>query len=176
MKILGVTLDRDCSFRSHVESIRSRLRSRTWALARLRKKGLSEDRLVRAYKCLIRPVAEYAAPAWHSLITAEQAEKLERQQSQALKNIFGCGVSAEKMRKKANIPLLSARREEMLLKFGRKCLNNPRCEGWFVERNVPSYSRRSTVRYAKYREPNARTDRYRNSPKNYLIRKLNANM
>ena len=94
MKILGVIIDSDCSFRSHVENVRINLRRRTWALSKLRRYGVKEDKLVRAYTSLIRPVVEYAAPAWHSLITAEQSELLECQQTQALKNIFGVGLSA----------------------------------------------------------------------------------
>ena len=127
MKILGVTIDSDCSFRSHVEKIRTNLRRRTWALSKLRRRGVKEDLLVKAYTGLIRPVAEYAAPAWHSLLTAERSELIERQQTQALKNIFGVGLSAVKMRKKANIELLQKRRAAACVKFVKKCVSNSRC-------------------------------------------------
>ena len=82
LKLLGVTLDEDMSFRTHVKTLEARLRSRTWALAKLRKRGLDKDRLVRAYTALIRPLSEYACPAWHSLLTSEQAAFLEQQQTQ----------------------------------------------------------------------------------------------
>ena len=59
-----------------------------WALSRLRRKGLQDEHIIRAYKSLVRPWVEYTAPAWHSLITAEQSEKLKRQQSQALKTFL----------------------------------------------------------------------------------------
>ena len=173
MKILGVTLDSDGTFKTHVENLRMKLRKRTWALAKLRKKGLPTDKLVRTYACLIRPVVEYASPAWHGSITLEQSEHLERQQSQALKNIYGVGLSASKMRAKANIPTLWSRREAAGLKFIKKCVNNERCTAWFRERDRAVYSRRPNTRYPTYHENTARTDRYRNSPKNYLIRQLN---
>ena len=173
MKILGVTLDSDASFKTHVDKLASKLRSKTWALSRLRKKGLPEDKLIRTYKCLIRPTVEYASPAWHSLLTAGQAAHLERQQSQALKNIFGPGISANKMRKKAGLDLLSNRRENAVRKFGMKCLANPRCEGWFKDRGFPSYPRRVGINYPRYIEESARTDRHRNNPKNYIVRMLN---
>ena len=70
MKILGVRVD---SVRSHIKDIGRKMRSKGWALAKLRKAGLSSERLVRAYKGSIRPLAEYACPAWHPLTTAEQA-------------------------------------------------------------------------------------------------------
>ena len=89
MKLLGVTLDRDGSFRTHAAALARRMRSRTWALSKLKRKGLPEKDLIRTYKCLIRPVVEYAAPAWHSSINATQAAELERQQAQALKMYMG---------------------------------------------------------------------------------------
>ena len=89
MNILGLRLDRDCSFKSHIRSLAAKLRSKTWTLSKLRKRGLDQERLVHVYKTLIRPSVEYLAPVWSSMITAEQAEQLERQQVQALKNIFG---------------------------------------------------------------------------------------
>ena len=173
LKLLGVTIDSDMSFRSHIQKIAARLRARTWSLARLRKKGLDHQKLVRAYSCLIRPLCEYACPSWHSLLTAEQAEMLERQQSQALKNVFGTGLSACKMRQKAGVELLSRRREKICVKFANKCVTNVRTAHWFQERSNPNYSRRSNTNYPRYKEPTARTDRFRNSPKNFLIRLLN---
>ena len=104
---------------------------------------------------MIRPSAEYAAPAWHSLITATQAAELERQQTQALKNIFGPSLSANKLRQKANIDLLSKRREGIVLRFAQKCVNNVRSRKWFCHRKAPVYSRRSNVYYPTYIEETA---------------------
>ena len=173
LKLLGVHLDSDVSFNTHVEKMAAKMRSKTWALSKLRKRGLDEQKLVRAYKCLIRPTVEYAAPVWHSLITASQAASLERQQSQALKNIYGPSLSARKMRQKADLPSLNVRRETLVLNFAKKSVTNPRSHHWFQERDRPIYARRQGVRYPTYREQTARTDRFRNSPKNFLIRKLN---
>ena len=111
MKILGVTVDRDASFTSYIEKLASKMRANTWALAKLRQKGLCEEKLVKAYAALIRPTVEYISPVWHSSITAGQATLLERQQTQALKNIFGPELSAAKLRCKAKVDLLSKRRE-----------------------------------------------------------------
>ena len=43
MKLLGVTIDRDASFKSHVQKLAARFRAKTWALSKLKKKGLSEE-------------------------------------------------------------------------------------------------------------------------------------
>ena len=173
MRILGVLLDKDCTFKSHVKNLRSRLRSKTWILSKLPKRGMSTEKLVHVYKTLIRPTVEYLAPAWTAMITAEQSENLERQQVQALKNIFGPNISANKMRQAADIDRLAERRRGLSLSFAKKCLTNSRTEHWFKERRAPCYARRTSVTYPKYHEDSARTDRHRNSPKNFLRRLLN---
>ena len=173
LKILGVTLDKDCTFNSHVINVAKSLRSRTWALAKLRRKGMKQEDLVQAFKTTIRPAAEYASPVWDSLINAGQSEYLERQQIQAMKNIYGIGMSARKMRQKSGIERLWKRRETACRNFALKNLNNPRCNGWFQERPVPLYARRSGAAYNLYKEPLSRTDWHRNSPINYARRILN---
>ena len=115
------------------------------------------DKFVRAYTTLIRPSVEYMAPVWAGMISAEQSAQLKRQQVQALKNIFGPGKSAEKMRKEADVELLSRRREKISLKFANACLNNKRCVGWFKERPQPRYARRISANYPKYHEEIVRT-------------------
>ena len=155
---MGVTLDRDATFKTHVARLAAKMRSKTWALARLKKIGLPEESLIKAYKCLIRPTVEYTSPAWHSKLTASQAADLERQQSQALKNIFGPGLSAHKMTIRSNIDLLSKRRGEAAKKFAKKNLFNPRCESWFSTRSRSSYARRASVNNPVYREEASQTD------------------
>ena len=98
---------------------------------------MSKTDLIKTYKNLVKPSAEYAVPAWHSMLTAQQSEIIEKQQVQALKNIYGAGVSAKKMREKAGISLLWKRREEASLKFAKKCLVNERCTDCFIERPPP---------------------------------------
>ena len=73
------------------------IRTRTWALSKLRRSRFSEAELVQFYLGAIRPVAEYASPAFHSMIPAYLSAALERQQNQALKNIFGHGLSAREV-------------------------------------------------------------------------------
>lgn len=107
------------------------------------------------------------------MITASQAAQLERQQTQALRNIYGPSISAVKLRKKAGIETLTHRREQLVKNFAKKSLNNPRSAHWFQERRRPAYARRAGVSYPLFKEEVAWTDRHRNSPKNYLRRKLN---
>ena len=109
-------MDSDCTVKTHVNNLVSKMRKRTWALARLKKKGFSTAELVEVYKSLIRPMAEYLSPAWHVLATAEQSAQLERQQTHALTNIFGPGISAKRMKEESDLELLQCRREAAVKK------------------------------------------------------------
>ena len=149
--------------------------SRSWALARLKKAGMFEYRLLRTYKTLVRPLAEYVAPAWGSLITAAQSSAIERQQTYSLRHTYGAGLSARKMLDRSGLPTLRKRREDMTLKFANKCITNPRCAGRFERREESRYSIRSNTVYDKFKERPARTDRHRNGPLNYMTRLLNRN-
>ena len=82
--------------------------------------------LVAVYTAIIWPVVEYAAAAWHSMLTCEQSEELECQQVQALKNILGPGISARIMREELKVEPLSVRRSRAVLRFSTKCCNNDR--------------------------------------------------
>ena len=172
MNILGCTVDADESFSTRVENVRARMRKRTWTLEKLKKKGLNEAELLKVYMAMIWPVSEYACPAWHSTITAEQSHLLERQQTQALKHIYGCQESANTLRKKSGIELLSVRRTKTTKAFAKKCTNNDRFSHWFKKRPTPRFARRSGAAYESYHHPICRTDRRRSSPLNYMRRLL----
>ena len=170
---LGVTIDADCTFKTHVDNIKRKIRARSWALNSLRQNGFSEEELVKIYCVYVRPLAEYASVVWGTMITGEQAEKLEKQQTQSLKNIYGLGISARKMRSRARVPLLKERREEALNKFANKCQKNPRFTHWFPECIQSGRVRRSVAGSRTYEIPIIRTDRHWNSPKNAMRRCLN---
>ena len=98
---------------------------------------------------------------------------LERQQRQALRNIFGEGLSARKMRERASLQLLHTRRVNVCYKFANKCRSSEKFQCWFPEREASRYGRRSGVLYNKYEEMPARTERFRNGPINYMQRLMN---
>ena len=80
---------------------------------------------------MLRPIAEYRCSVFHSSLTDEQDEHIERLQSHALKCIFGLGLSARKMRDLADLPTLRQRRIDISDKFAQKCAANPLFEKWF---------------------------------------------
>ena len=71
-----------------VANICSKLNKRLYFLKRLKRAGMSTGDLLCIYKSVIRPVAEYACPAWHSSLTVEQSNRIESFQKRALKIIM----------------------------------------------------------------------------------------
>ena len=125
IKCLGFTFSSKPNQNLHVSNLVTRFRSRTWALRKLRRAGFKKDELVRFYKAAISPVAEYVAPAFHSLTPEYLSDALERQQTLALKNIYGIGMSSADMRSSAGLETLKKRRENATLKFAKKTAQNP---------------------------------------------------
>ena len=58
-------------------------------------------------------MAEYVAVVWHPMMTEDQSNELEKQQIHALKNIYGCDLSANKLRKKAAVETEAKKRGSM---------------------------------------------------------------
>ena len=120
------------------------------------------------YKTVIRPVAEYSSVVYHSQMTDEQNEILERQQNHILKLIYGPRISAGKMREMSGLPTLRQRRIELAEKFAAKAAGSTRISAW-----CPLRRGRATRTTQKYEETFARCERLRNSPIHYLRRRLN---
>lgn len=169
LKVLGFTFCSKPSVGAHVEEVVKRMRQRTWALRHLAKTGFTKPELVQVYNSLLLPIADYCAPAYHSLTTDVQDQMLERAQTGALRAIFGYGQSARSLRIEAGLTTLRERRIEATDKFANKCLSNPRFCKWFPKREGRSTARNGE----KYYEGFARCERLRNSPIYYMRRRLN---
>ena len=171
LKALGMYFSSRPNMNAQVESIAKKFRSRYWTLRNLKNSGFTEDELVTVYKTIIRPVADYACVVYHSSLTDEQDELLDRLQNNALKCIFG-PMSGRKLREKAVITTLRERREDICDKFAIKLASNPLFAGWFPLKNTRS-STRHVVNKELYKEEKARCDRLKNSPLFYFRRRLN---
>ena len=78
VKLLGINLDADLSWKSHVEAITSKATQRLCFLKQLRRAGVPQAQLLYFYTGVIRPVLEYAAPEWNHLLTKHKLTKLKR--------------------------------------------------------------------------------------------------
>ena len=158
MKILGFTFSSKPTVTAHVETIAKRMRQKYWSLRHLRGVGFNSQELVEVYKSVLLPIADYCAPAYHSLMTDLHDQLLEQAQTGALRAIFGYGPSARSLRQQAGIETLRARRVALTDKFAEKCVSNPRFCHWFPLKTGRVSSRTGE----KYQETRAKTDRLNN--------------
>ena len=125
---------------------------------------------MRVYKTIIRPVADYGAVVYHSSLTAEQTQDLERLQNHALKCIYGAELSARELREQAGLTTLAERRGVLCRKFSSKLVSHPLCEHLFPKKATRASLRGNPEIYLKTK---ARCDRLKNSPVFFYRRLLN---
>ena len=167
MKVLGFTFSSKPTMHAHVNTVLKRIRQKYWSLRHLKKIGFTPSELVKVYKTIILPCADYCDVVYHSLLTDEHDELLERAQVGALRTIFDYKLSGRKLRETAAVPTLRQCRIEHCDKFANKCLNS-KFSHWF-----PRNTNRATRNTDQFLEKFARCDRLRNSPLHYMRRRLN---
>ena len=167
-KCLGFHISSKPSMWTHVEAMRRRFRQRYWVLRHLKALGFTQEQLIKVYKTVILPIADYCCVVYHSQLTDEQDEVIERLQSHALKCVFGPGLSASAMRRLADLTTLRERRIAHVDKFAEKAAASERFGHWF-----PTRSGRATRGGDQYLESYARCDRLYYSPVFYMRRRLN---
>ena len=89
MKLVGFVFGSKPTAAAHVEHLLEKFRVKVWLLFHLKEAGIKEDRLFRLYCVYIRSILEYCSPVYHSLLTAGQAETLERLQRHAARVCYG---------------------------------------------------------------------------------------
>lgn len=148
LKILGFTFGRRPTVQAHVNALLARLRRRLWLISNLNFSGMKAKGLLHIYYSLVRSVADFACPAYHSLLTCEQSDALERVQRCAVKTIFGYEYSYNTILSHQDIKKLSARREELLRKFAVKASRNEKfTRSWFPLAEETGHNTRTKKKY-----------------------------
>ena len=126
-KLLGVIISNDLKWDANTESLVKRANSRMELLRKVASFGTSVEEKKNIYILFIRSILEQSSVVWHSSLTKENEEDLERVQKSALKIILGTKFqNYDQALKDTNLDSLKIRREELCLKFARKCLKNER--------------------------------------------------
>ena len=116
-------------------------------------------------------MVDYLDVVYHSMLTDDLDEELDRLQNQALKAIFGPKIGGKRLREMAGVTTLRARRIEHCDSFVAKCLKSPRFRTWFPKRGGRRTSRHPQLE--TYVETFARCDRLRDTPFHFFRRRLN---
>ena len=109
---------------------------------------------------------------WHSSLTQENANDLERVQKSAFKIILqNSNLKYKKALQILQLETLSDRRENLCLKFAQTCTKNPKFQDMFPKN---SKSLNMTLRNPEsYKIEKANTERYTKSPIIYMQKLLN---
>ena len=109
---------------------------------------------------------------WHSSLTKQNEEDLERVQKSAVKIILGKDYEKyDEALAEANLELLRDRRQELSLKFAIKCLKSTRTNEMFPKREKEHLMQNRNSE--KYEVQSAKTNRLKNSAIPYMQRLLN---
>ena len=89
IKLLGVWITKDLSLNLNCQEMIKKAYSRITLLTKLKYVGTKTEDLLNVYVLFIRSYLEYCSVAWHSSLTLQQSEMLERAQKVCLKVLLG---------------------------------------------------------------------------------------
>ena len=171
LRLVGFTFGSDGGAGEHVGAIEDMFRRKKWMLYHLRDAGLKGAVLFGLYCCYIRSSIEYCSAAYHSLLNAGQAERLESLHRHAIRTCFGHHREVEEVMAEFNIETLEQRRIRRCDAFIRKAASNPRFNRrWFPPREGERPGLRSR---REIQESQATSLRRFNSPLLYMRRRAN---
>ena len=169
-KLVGVILDSSLIWGPHIEYTVTNATKKLWQLIRFKNLGACDEQLLTLYQLKIRCLLEFAAPAFHGVLTVQLSNDLEMVQKKAFAIILG-----SKYRSYRNAlcllsqDTLNSRRLKLSRNFATKYLTNDRHSDLFLPN--PRYTAKSSKR--KLTEPKCNTSRYYKSAVPFLTRLLN---
>ena len=173
-KLLGTIVTSDLKWDENTNCIVRKANQRMELLRKISSFGASLDDLKNIYILYIRSLLEQSCTVWHSGLTAENSEDLERVQKSSLKIILKEKFqSYEHALSLLDLDSLAERRELLCLQFARKCLKNEKMKKFFPKnkKSHPMITRNEET----FEVNNVHTERLKNSPIIYMQRLLNAN-
>ena len=172
MKLLGLILRNDLSWKPNTEIMTKKAYKRLWILKRLKKQGASLDDLRDIYVKQVRSVLEFGVPVWSSGITQEDATDIERVQKSFLHIALGNDYTDYKAAlAESNLEMLSSRRTRLSKSFAVKTAKHPKHNHWF-SKTKPGVNTRSAK--VVFKPPLCRLSRLKKSPIPYLTSLLNS--
>ena len=124
-KLLGVIVSNDLTWEKNTRYIIKRANSRLELLRKMSEfsNSIEDKRLI--YIMYVRSILEQSCIVWHSSLTQQEIEDLERVQRSALKLILGSKYkSYEEGLVMANLQSLEKRREQLCKKFAQNCIES----------------------------------------------------
>ena len=155
-------------------SIVKRANARMELLRQVASFGTPVDDLKIIYILFVRSLLEQSATVWHSSLTQENRDDLERVQRSAIKVILQEKyVSYKKGLAQLGLDSLDSRRDDLCLKFAHKCVKNPTLKNMFPV-NMKQHQMK-TRDEEKFEVKHANTERFKKSSIIYM-KKMYANL
>ena len=171
-KLLGTILTADLKWDRNTEEIVRKANGRLQLLRKVSSFGADVSDLKLIYVMFIRSLLEQSCTVWHSGLTEQNTQDLERIQKTSFKIILKDNyMSYENALKVLDMETLSDRRENLCLSFARKCLKNERMSQYF-EKNEKEHQVK-TRNEEKFKVSMAHTEKMKKSPIIYMQRLLN---
>ena len=144
-------------------------------LRRVANFGAPTKDLIEIYILFIRSILEQSATVWHSGLTADNRNDIERVQKSAVKIIMKNKYNGyRKALAHLGLESLENRRKELCLNFAKKCLINKKVKHMFPE-NGKSHEM-NTRNAEKFKVQFANTERLKKSPIIYMQNLLNEHL
>ena len=89
IKLLGLRITKDLKWKEHINHLIKATSKKIYYLKHLKRAGVPPEDLLLFYKSVIRSSLEYACPVWHTSLTKELENDLEKLQIRSLQIIFG---------------------------------------------------------------------------------------
>ena len=171
-KSLGVHLSSDLKWDLNTSKIvqNANIRMKILHTAAKFTSNISDLKLI--YNSYIRSVLEYGSKVWHSSLTEQNKNDIERLQRCSVKIILKNNYqSYEEALKLLNMETLDQRREKLNLTFAKKCLKIDNMKALFPFQ-VKEHDMK-TRKILKYKVIKAKTERYKRSSVIYMQKLLN---
>ena len=131
-KLLGVTITNDLKWDANTAEIVKKANARLELVRKISSFSASLEDIKTIYILFVRSILEQSCVVWHSMLTEENSNDLERVQKSALKIILGkTYLNYQDGLEKANLQTLKQRREELSLRFATKCTKNEKLKSMF---------------------------------------------
>ena len=174
-KLLGTILTSDMKWQPNTKNIVRKTYAKMELLRRLSGFGAPVGDLKSIYMTFIRSHCEQSCVVWHSGLTIQEENDLERVQKVALKIILKDQyLSYDKALTFLDLETLKDRQINLCLAFLKKCLGNPKMKELF-----PPNNRTHTIfprAHEHFQVYHANTERMKNIPIIYMQNLLNRNI
>ena len=171
-RLLGTIITNDLRWDQNTSHLVKKANARMELLRRVASFGTDIQDLKTIYILFVRSQLEQSSVVWHSSLTEQQKNDLERVQKSALKIILGAKYeSYQKALNILDLEPLDQRRDYLCLKFAQKCMKNEKTKQMFpLNEKDHNMDLRKTE---KFKVMHANTDRLKKSPIIYMQHLLN---